>query len=73
MQEKVKSINFEEKVKDLTANLNRLQQELTNAHRVVEPLKVQIRELQQLIADNLTNEQLQAYAKKQQLLLFTGD
>ena len=68
MQEKVKSMNLEEKVKDLTENLNSLQQELTNANRVVEPLRIQIKELQKLIADNLTSEQLQAYAKKQQLL-----
>lgn len=64
MQEKVKSMNLEEKVKDLTENLSRLQWELANADRVVEPLKVQIRELQKLIADNLTGKQLQAYAKK---------
>lgn len=72
MQEKVKSINLEEKVKDLTENLSRLQQELVNANRAVEPLKVQIRELQKLITDNLTSEQLQTYVKKQQLPLFTG-
>ena len=54
--------------KGLAENLNTLQQEPVNANGVVEPLKNQIRELQKLIADNLTNEQLQAYARKQQLL-----
>lgn len=72
MQEKVKAMNLEERIKALTEGMGKLQQELSNAKTVVEPLKYQIKEMQKLITENFTSEQLHAYEKKQQLLAFTS-
>ncbi len=70
MQEKVKSMNLEEKIKALTGDAVRLQQELNSANQVVEPLKLRIKLMEKLIAENLTAEKLREYEKKQQLLDF---
>jgi hypothetical protein len=70
MQEKVKTINLEEKIKSLTEEMAKLQQELNYANRAVEPLKTQIKGMEKLIFETLTSEQLRAYEKKQQSLDF---
>lgn len=64
MQEKVKTINLEEKVKSLVEDQTRLQQELDNANQVVSPLKARIKQLENLISESLTNEQLHDYERK---------
>jgi len=73
MQEKVKSMNLEEKIKTLTEDMLKLQQDLNNANQVVEPLKTRIIWLQKLVAENLTSEQLHEYEKKQQQLDFASN
>ena len=69
MQEKVKAINLEEKIKELTQEVAKLQQDLSSANKVVEPLKSKVNEMQKLITEYITTEQLQEYEKKQQLNL----
>lgn len=73
MQEKVKVMNLEEKVRSLSDELTKLHQEFNRASRVVEPLKTQIKQLQKLIAKNLSIEQLKEYEKKQILLDFASN
>lgn len=73
MQEKVKVINLEEKVKGLSGELAKVQQEFNDANRIVEPLKAKIKQLEKMIADNITIEQLKEYQKKEQLLAFTDN
>jgi chromosome segregation ATPase len=68
MREKVNTMNLEEKVNSLTEETARLQQELSNANKAVDPLRGRIKELQKLIAENLTSEQLLEHEKKQRLL-----
>ena len=48
MQEKVKTINLEEKIKSLAEDQTRLQQELDNANQVLSPLKSRIKQLENL-------------------------
>jgi len=64
MQEKVKTINLEDKVKFLIEDQTRRQRELDNANQVVSPLKTRIKQLEKLISENLTHEQLQDYERK---------
>ena len=73
MHEKVKTMNLEEKVQSLTGDITKLQQELNNTNKVVEPLKREIKGLQKLIAENVTSEQLREYEKRQRLLEVMGD
>ena len=73
MQEKVKVINLEEKVKSLSIELSKLQQDFNDANRIVEPLRSQIKQLERLIAENVTIEQLKEYEKKQKSLAFTSN
>lgn len=68
MQEKVKVMNLEERVKGLSDELAKLQQQSNEANRIVEPLKTKIKQLEKLIAENITSEQLEEYARKQQVL-----
>lgn len=42
MREKVKTINLEEKIKVLTEELSKQQQELLNTNKILQPLKIQI-------------------------------
>jgi chromosome segregation ATPase len=72
MQEKVKTMNLEEKVKALSEEITKLQQALGYANKVVEPLKNQIRSMEKLIAECISSEQLREYEKKQRLLDFNG-
>jgi chromosome segregation ATPase len=64
MQEKVKTINLEEKVKFLTEDIVKVQRELEVVHKVINPLKSHINQLEKLIAENLTSKQLRDYEKK---------
>jgi hypothetical protein len=64
MQEKVKALNLEEKVKSLLGDITRLQQELDRANQIAGPFKDKIKQLERVIAENLTTEQLREYAKK---------
>lgn len=73
MQEKVKVINLEEKAKIQASELAKLQQDFNDANRIVEPLKSQIKQLEKLIAENVTIEQLKEYEKKQKLFAFTSN
>lgn len=70
MQERVKVMNLEEKIKGLSGELTALQQGLNNANLMVEPLKIQIKQMKKLIAENITIEQLKEYEKKQRALDF---
>lgn len=72
MQEKVKTMNLEEKVKFLAEDTTRLEQELTSANQAVDPLKVRIKQMERLIAENLTSEQLRDYEKKLRELDFAS-
>lgn len=73
MQEKVKTMNLEERVKSLSDEVAKLQQDFNNANQVVEPLKRKIKQLEKLIAENITSEQLKEYEKKQQALDFASN
>ena len=73
MREKVKTMNLEEKVNSLMEETTRLQQELSNANKAVDPLRGRIKEMQKLITENLTTEQLLEHEKKQRLLAFTSN
>jgi chromosome segregation ATPase len=66
MQEKVKSMNLEERVKFLIEDTTRLQQELNSANQIVSPLKTYIKQMEKLITESLTSEQLREYEKKRQ-------
>lgn len=56
MREKVNTMNLEEKVKFLTEEKTRLQQELNKSNKSVGPLKDRIKELQKIISENLASE-----------------
>jgi chromosome segregation ATPase len=73
MQEKVKTINLEEKVKSLTEDLTKQQQEWLHANKMLQPLKTQIQWYQKFMSEVLTSEQLQEYEKKKQLLEFENN
>jgi len=73
MQEKVKAMNLEEKNKNLSVEMAKLQLELNNTNRIVEPLKTRIKQLEKLIAENITVEQLKEYERKLQSFIFVNN
>lgn len=61
MQEKIKSLNYEEKIKTLSEEVKKLAGDYDKAQRLLEPLKQEIAKQKKLIEDKLTFEQLAAH------------
>jgi DNA repair exonuclease SbcCD ATPase subunit len=61
MQEKVRALNYEEKIKSLTEELTKLSSQYEKIRSLVEPLQQRIAQQSKMIEDHLSFEQLAAY------------